>query len=371
MVDNSFFAEQTEQSEVKARIVQKYFWAWANVMVAQKPKIAYIDLFAGPGRYESGKLSTPILILQQAIADEKIAAKLVTFFNDQDEKSAGALRRAIDSLEGLDKLQFKPTVQNAVVNENAVRFFEKTRLVPTFFFVDPWGYKGLSLGLINSVIKDWGCDCVFFFNYNRVNMGLSNAAVKSHMEGLFGESLTAELGKRLEVSSPAEREQLVVEGIGQAIRRYGARFVLPFCFKDAKGVRTSHHLFFITKHFKGYEIMKDIMAKESSNEEQGVPSFAYNPADKLPRQTLLFRLAAPLDDLEDMLLEAYAGKTKAMRAIYEEHSIDRPYIKPNYKEVLKSMESKGMVTVSDPLRKTRKKGTLADRLLIKFPKAKK
>src|SRR5207248_10024637 len=41
----------------------------------------------------------------------------------------------------------------------------------TFLFVDPFGYKGLSLQLVNSVIKDWGCDCVFFFNYNRISMG--------------------------------------------------------------------------------------------------------------------------------------------------------------------------------------------------------
>ncbi len=57
--------------------------------------------------------------------------------------------------------------------------FEQMNLVPTFFFVDPWGYKGLSLRLINSVLKNWGCDCIFFFNYTRINMGLENELVKS------------------------------------------------------------------------------------------------------------------------------------------------------------------------------------------------
>jgi hypothetical protein len=33
-------------------------------------------------------------------------------------------------------------------------------------------------------------------------------------------------------------------------------------------------LIFVSKHFKGYEIMKIIMAKESSTEDQGVASFA-------------------------------------------------------------------------------------------------
>jgi hypothetical protein len=80
-----FFEETKEQSLVKSAIVSKYFWAWAKVMMPRVKsagkKIAYIDLFAGPGRYKDGTQS---------------------------------------------------------------------------FFVDPWGYKGLSLQLVNAVVKDWG-----------------------------------------------------------------------------------------------------------------------------------------------------------------------------------------------------------------------
>jgi three-Cys-motif partner protein len=66
MASDSFFDEQKEQSLVKARIVEKYFWAWAKVIIptAKKAgnKIAYIDLFAGPGRYKDGSSSTPIKV---------------------------------------------------------------------------------------------------------------------------------------------------------------------------------------------------------------------------------------------------------------------------------------------------------------------
>lgn len=74
MLDNSFFEEQKEQSLVKSTIVAKYFDVWANVIVSvqkryprHKQKIAYIDLFAGPGRYEDGTQSTPLKILTNAI----------------------------------------------------------------------------------------------------------------------------------------------------------------------------------------------------------------------------------------------------------------------------------------------------------------
>ena len=55
MVDNAFFDEPREQSRIKAAIVEKYFWAWANVLMPSVKKerdgrIGYFDLFAGPGR---------------------------------------------------------------------------------------------------------------------------------------------------------------------------------------------------------------------------------------------------------------------------------------------------------------------------------
>lgn len=91
MKANKFFDERTDQSEVKARIVQKYFYAWANVVMptAQKNggRIAYIDLYAGPGRYKDGAASTPLLVLQNAIANAKLALMLVTLLNDSDSNT--------------------------------------------------------------------------------------------------------------------------------------------------------------------------------------------------------------------------------------------------------------------------------------------
>jgi three-Cys-motif partner protein len=146
MVDNQFFDESRAQSQIKARIVAKYFWAWAKVVIPTTKKrgnrIAYIDLFAGPGRYEDGTLSTPLLILERAIEDPDMREMLVTLFNDRDAGNVGKLKAAIDALPRIDTLKHKPQVSNDVVGEEIAKMFAKITLVPTFFFVDPWGYKG-------------------------------------------------------------------------------------------------------------------------------------------------------------------------------------------------------------------------------------
>ena len=127
------------------------------------------------------------------------------------------------------------------------------------------------------------------------------------------------------------------------------------------------HMIFVSKNFRGYDIMKEIMAKESSRAEQGVPSFEYSPADFLPKQSLLFQLSRPLEDLQDTLLEAYAGRTLPMRAIYENHSVDTPYIASNYKEALKNLENDGKITARKSDGSKRRKGTFADDVLAIFP----
>jgi three-Cys-motif partner protein len=368
---NNFFAEARDQSRVKAAIVAKYFDAWARVIVStrkrfpsKEQRIAYLDLFAGPGRYADETKSTPLLVLEKAIASPDIRDRLVAIFNDKDVANLKSLQEAIETLPGIATLRHRPQVLNKEVGTDIVKVFDEMKLIPTLFFVDPWGYKGLSLRLINSVLKDWGCDCVFFFNYNRISMGLPNEAVREHMDALFGAERAAELRTRLELMPPVEREREIIESLCEAIKEYGPRFVLPFRFRDENGTRTSHHLIFVSKSFLGYDIMKEIMAKECSTTHQGVASFEYNPieANRAFRQGLLFELSRPLDDLAEMLASHYAGRSVAVRAIYEEHSVDRAYTMKNYQDVLKKMEESGAIKAS-----AHRKGSMAGHVLITFP----
>jgi three-Cys-motif partner protein len=373
MVNNQFFVESREQSEIKARIVSKYFWAWANVIIGAtraQSRIAYIDLFAGPGRYEDGTLSTPLLVLRKAIDDPAMHDILVTFFNDKDSNNAGKLEKAIKKLPGIGKLKHQPDVSNEVVSDELTKSLARRRLVPTFLFLDPWGYKGLSAGLINSVLKNWGCDCLFFFNYNRVNMGLNNSAVREHMNVLFGSERADDLRGRLGRLRPYEREGAILASLDDSLREMGAKFVLPFRFRNGDDTRTTHHLVFTTKAFKGYEIMRGVMGKESSEESQGVPSFEYSPyRTQWPRLIEL----TPLDDLAKSLLLDLAGQTLTARQIFETHSVGKFFIEKNYKSALIALEASGKITTRPPASERRRiKGevTFADHVRVTFPKRK-
>ncbi len=363
---DDFFDESTEQSRIKAAIVRDYFWAWAKIILKRQPgRIAYIDLFSGPGKYKDGTKSTPLLVLEKAIADAEMRKRLVTTFNDADQENVRSLRAEIAALDGIEKLKYQPDVDTGEVGDETVQAFRKIDLVPTFLFADPWGYKGLSLDLIDSFLKNWGCDCVFFFNYNRINPGLSNEFVKEHMGALFGLDRAQRLRERLAGLPSREREPAILEALCEGVGESGAKYVLPFCFKDDRGVRTSHHLVLATKNAVGYGIMKEIMAKASSEQNQGVASFGYCPASTIHPK--LFELNRPLDDLEEMLLRDFAGRTLTTQNIYDFHNVGRPYTIKDYKAVLLKMEEKSLIRAEPPALE-RPKGTFASHVQVTFPK---
>ncbi len=365
-LSSDFFSSISPQSLVKAKIVSKYFVAWAKIMmsVGSDGRIAYIDLFSGPGRYEDDSASTPLLVLEEAIANDAIRNGLVSIFNDKDESNSQALKNEIAQLPGIETLKFAPQVDKTEVDAAMAQQLHEMRLIPTLFFIDPWGYKGLSLDLIGSVLKDWGCDCIFFFNYNRLNMGLGNDQVAIHVENLFTKSIANSLREKVQGLSPSDRENTIVEALKEALRSRLGEFVVTFCFINNEGNRTSHYLVFVTKNFRGYEIMKEVMAKESTRSPQGVPTFTFNPNDL--KNPPLIDIERPLDEMEDMLCAEYSGQTLTMKVIYECHSNGRRYLKRNYKEALRILEANGRIQADPPASK-RKKNTFADHVVVTFP----
>jgi hypothetical protein len=149
-------------------------------------------------------------------------------------------------------------------------------LVPTLALLDPCGYKGLTRDLIHSLLKDYGCDLIFFFNYNRINMGITNTKVGKHMDALFGPAWLAELREEVPGLRPARRERIILRALRKVLREIGGEYVRHFRFLRPNG-RTSHCLIFVTKEFKGVEIMREVMAGMSSRHVDDVASFTHDP----------------------------------------------------------------------------------------------
>jgi three-Cys-motif partner protein len=363
MVEN-FFKSQTPASALKSGIVVKYILAWGTVVAPSAgDHLVYFEPFCGKGKYDDGSESTPLLVLRAAASHRQLRRKLITIFRDIEEEHCRVLKQHIADLPEARRLGHYPVVICEEVDSALARHFATTPLSPTFAFLDPIGFKGVSLELVDSLIKDWGCDCLFFFNYNEVNRWLRAPGVAPHIDALFREARAEALRSVVSGISSVRRESLVLDALRAGVLDGPADYVQTFRFMNPSGSRTSHYLVFATKSFKGYEIMRDVMAKASSYTQDGVPTYVYT--SKPPAPSLLDRLV--LEDLKDDLAARFAGQDVTVRQVFETHSVGKRFVLPNYKWALRELESGGRVAATPPA-EMRRKNTLADETRIRFPR---
>lgn len=158
-----FFTAQRAHSELKAKILEKYVPTWAGILIGKRfsDRVLYIDLFSGPGFYEDGSASTPILVLRQLVDNPSLHASVITYFSDADGDNVEALRAATSGLTNIQLLKYAPIVEKAEVTPESHLQFAKLSLVPALLFFDPFGYKTLSANMIQSILKNPGSTSAF------------------------------------------------------------------------------------------------------------------------------------------------------------------------------------------------------------------
>ena len=370
--NNHFFADQTEQSAVKAHIVSSYFSAWSGVIQKWNTPMAYIDLFCGPGKYGDEHLSAPLLIIQSTLGNPKLLNKMNFVFNDYDPNNIASLKKSIMQIDTNGVLSQKIQYYNETIEAGFHSRLRIPKNMPVLSFVDPFGYKGLTLSLISFLISNSGSDCIFFFNYNRINMALSsNTKFDEHLKMLFGNTLTVALKKQLENLSPEQREPIVLNALVEALREGNSNYVLPFKFYSSEMIRTSHFIIFVTKHPLACKIMKQIMYSNSAKDSDGVATFSFKDSHNFGTEfDQLTMFDCPLQTLKDNLMKKYFHQNVSVSVICNDVDCDfsNHFVGKNAKDALKQLETEGKIEVVSGRKQKYRKGqlTMPDNTIIQF-----
>ena len=185
---------------------------------------------------------------------------------------------------------------------------------------------------------------------------------------LFGEERYSRLRVQVEDLNPVQRELVIIEEFSEALLEKHGKFVLPFKFEFDRKNRTSHYVIFVSKNRHGHKIMKEIMAKEGSVDEDGVPLLAYyKPKSKT---SATFEIIRPYSQLGDLLCKKFAGRTLTMGDVFWEHNVGEPFLPKHYKTKLIELERDNRINADPPAAKRRKQNgipTMADSVKITFP----
>lgn len=385
---NDFFDCPEERSLVKAAVVSKYFFSWSTVMLkaaqnqakknphSREHYIAYLDFYSGPGKYDDGTFSTPLLVLQKAQEVPGLCERLLCYFNDAKEDNIKKLEENIE--KEFPNLLNKPFYSHSETGEKHLELLKNLPdYISSFSFFDPFGYKGTSRKIIAASLRQWGSEVVFLFNYNRIRAAINNPLVEEHVRGLFGDridTLREMLTGKNRLPSD-EAEPFIMSMLCDSIRtiimeeQNGAQvIILPLCFKNKKRKGTSHYIIFVTKHVLGFKIMKDVMAKEVNSRFTDTDSFTYVPVKKdapYAQGNLFAESEKTLGSLRVSLLEHFSGRTIRTEDLIDEHTVKTLFITKDYKEVLYSLYTEKEISVD---RRPSRKNSFADDIVITFPK---
>ena len=360
--------EYKEHTRVKHILLKKYLAAWIPILGRWNSKICYFDGFAGRGEYADGTLGSPIIALNVA---DKLASyfdKLIFFFVEKDGdnfKNLGeVLERERPNIKNRGKIEVKKENDEfANVAEQIFEYLEKEKsvLVPSFFFIDPFGFSGVPFTTIQKILSNPKTEVFFTFMVRDMARFIEHSQLKDTLTELFG---TEEWKSLIQVPN---REKALIELYRKQLHEMGrVEYGWSFRVCESNRLRTLYYLIHATNNFKGHSIMKGIMYNQSAQRD-----FAYlGPEDISARSQMTLFNVNDIGELKKYLLEKFNAGTLTYEDVQEKvcHPwySEPPYIDKHFRQALKELEKEDKVKVDRVTSKTEKGLSGSDKII--FPK---
>ena len=329
----------------KHELLRNYLGAWFAIF-GQSPahtKVNYIDGFAGPGIYEGGEDGSPIVALRALLEHNAVgnfAGTTFNFlFNEQDSSRLDSLKEQVAKLEAeVDggfplnvKIRFEGENFHELGKDLLASMKKNEILAPTFFFVDPFGYKDVPLELMQQLLQYRACEMLIYFDFNSVNRFATAGNVDEHFEALLG----TDAFKKAPAAGPGRHEyfRALYE---QQLRDVGNfSHVRSFAMVKDSG-HVGYYLYFCTRDLQAFDKMKAQMWKLD-------PTGAYRFEDQLDGQPVLFDEST--EPLKKWLLAKFAGETVPIQKIVDAVVADTPYYSGQVKrKTLGPMQKAGSIS---------------------------
>jgi len=352
MADNDFFKNQTASSRIKANIVANYFPKYCKIILKSKQKeIRYLDLFAGPGIYEDGSLSTPILIGDACAKDPDLKSVVHLMFNDNEH--IDSLKRNFETRYNDSTFSFKPKFGDKTVGEDekitaylSKRYTTPKNPYPTLLFFDPFGYKGINTRDLANFLCNWGNEIFLFFNIKRIHAAVENEKFDDLMTELFPTTIDTIRVDRKYVGKVQERLSLIIANLADEFKKIVPNvFHCAFKFQEEDSNTTSHYIIHFTKHNRGYDLVKQIYNDfDNLGATLGANGDYTFDAKKLDMGDGQIDFGDQnIHVLGKELLEKFKARKLSTIQLFNEHQAFSKYCRTHYSDTLRDLVEQGKV----------------------------
>lgn len=341
-----------EHSEIKVRLLKLYLEKYANILALAKGvnEIQVFDLFCGEGIYENGKEGSPVIILK-LIKDiyyrhrNISSVKFNCNFNDVNKGKIDKLTQYVSD----KNLHYSEIGTLNFINEdyqnlkNKITSQTRKQGQKAFVFIDPYGYKDISIYDIEKLLAD-GQTEVLLFLPTQFMYRFEKKSTPEVLYNFLTEVLTdEEIGKS---SSGVDFIYKLRDGFGNKLK--GRHFVDSFII--TRDTNEYFALFFFTSHLYGFE--KFLEAKWDIDEEEGR---GWSPKQD---QGDLFSLIDEKvnSDLFEENLKIFLGEKKSNIEIHQ-FTIENRHLTKHSNQIFKKWLSTNEIVVTPNENEILKKGS--------------
>ena len=321
-------------------------------------RFGYFDLFSGPGVYEDGQESTPILLARNCHRMEFLRQRLWMVFNDVNWSEK--LRENFYQRFNESDFGFRPHFGHSEVgNEPEIdKFLRRSWMkqnqsgrvfneCPSVLFIDPFGYKAIHTDVLTDFMTSWGNEVFIFINSKRINPAIDNPKFEEDLRNLLPTTFDQVKADIRTKRTLGERLQVIINGIGEEFKRkLGHVFYTAFKFQEEDINTTSHFILHITKGPKGYELIKQIYndfdnVGAAFDAESNTYTFDAKMDNRPPSMFEEELRQAPIDTLAEQLWKKYANKTISAQKLFDDEQKKTKFCRMHYAMALRSLYSKG------------------------------
>lgn len=337
-------------SQAKVRLLGRYLDRYFNIISNAKvtERIHVFDLFCGEGVYENGEKGSPFIILDAAKRLHNINSGKIPqippiniYLNDKSDSKIQKVRSEVEKAkahnEGFGKLYYSKKDYKDVV-PGLVSFTERLQREKAFIFIDPYGYKDISITEIKDLLKCKKTEVLLFlptqFMYRFDESGTPESLIK-----LLDDLVSYENWKTND--SVFHFIKQFKEGLKNSL---GDEFFVD-TFTIQKDPQTVFCLFFFSSHIRGFEKMLETKWEIDTDEGKGW---------KYERSGNLFA-SFKTNSLEEKLLIFLAEGCKNNKEIYS-FTLHNGFLPKHVNEVLSSLQISSRIMVVDSEGEKARKG---------------
>jgi len=342
-------------TRAKHEILKRYLQAWMVILSQGRfPEILYIDGFAGPGEYIGGEAGSPTIALDTALSYRPpLQAKVHFLCVEKDPDRADHLRQQI-------ALRTIPSNFNVIIdggttfeasfNSRYSQFVRGGRLMPTFAFIDPFGWTGAPFDLVKKILANPSCEVFVNFMYEEINRFIGHPDQVDNFNSFFGTDTWKPLIGR---DDPRQRNRGLHDLYLQQLHLDAdAAYVRSFEMSNSKDV-TDYYLFYATNSLLGLRKMKEAMWKVDEGGE-----FRFSDSTD-PNQFVLFEKAPRVAILASQLRATLASGALTIGEIQRHVIVETAFRETHYKPILKAWELESALEIINAPQ-GRKRGTFPD-----------